>query len=68
MDSGCSRHMTGSKNCLKDFKDIKGPSVTFGDGKKKGSIKGIGSLKINGLTIKEVAYVEGLGYNLISTS
>ncbi|KAJ9561923.1 hypothetical protein OSB04_007083 [Centaurea solstitialis] len=30
LDSGCSRHMTGSKSVLSDYRDEKGPLVTFG--------------------------------------
>ncbi|KAI3771634.1 hypothetical protein L6452_02800 [Arctium lappa] len=30
LDSGCSRHMTGQKDLLTEYKEEKGPSVTFG--------------------------------------
>jgi len=42
-DSGCSRHMTGSKNLLIDLHPHANSYVTFGDG-AKGEIKGIGKL------------------------
>ena len=31
-DSGCSRHMTGDKNILVDYKHLSEGLVTFGDG------------------------------------
>jgi len=38
LDSGCSRHMTGRKTLLTEFKEEIGPSVTFG-GNGKGYTK-----------------------------
>ncbi|XP_070029927.1 uncharacterized protein [Nicotiana sylvestris] len=40
MDSGCSKHMSGSKNQLLSFEDLKGGNVSFGNG-KKGEIIGV---------------------------
>jgi len=40
-DSGCSRHMTRTRDYLEDIKEIKGGKVTFGDG-GRGDIQGKG--------------------------
>ncbi|XP_062088790.1 uncharacterized protein LOC133795353 [Humulus lupulus] len=67
-DSGCSRHMTGNKEILMNFKDISEGLVTFGDG-NKGQILGKGELQIPGVSpLSEVLYVKGLKANLISIS
>ncbi|KAJ9557387.1 hypothetical protein OSB04_012001 [Centaurea solstitialis] len=59
--------MTGSKSVLSNYRDEKGPSVTFG-GTGKGQTRGYGTLT-NGVTMfKRVAYVEGLMHNLLSIS
>ncbi|GJV38297.1 putative ribonuclease H-like domain-containing protein, partial [Tanacetum coccineum] len=42
VDSGCSRHMTGNKAHLSDFKDFDGGYVTFGGGAYGGRITGVG--------------------------
>ncbi|KAJ9541915.1 hypothetical protein OSB04_028421 [Centaurea solstitialis] len=67
LDSGCSRHMTGSKFVLSDYRDERGPSVTFG-GNGKGQTRGYGTLTNGVTTFKRVAYVEGLMHNLLSIS
>ena len=41
-DNGCSRHMTGTLNCLDKLEYIKGGKVTFGDG-GYGKIRGVGN-------------------------
>ncbi|GKC03836.1 hypothetical protein Tco_0995446 [Tanacetum coccineum] len=43
-DSGCSRHMTGNKDQLEDFKEFNGGSVTFGG--SKGYISGKGRIRV----------------------
>ncbi|GJR10309.1 putative ribonuclease H-like domain-containing protein [Tanacetum coccineum] len=43
IDSGCSRHMTGNKCYLTEYKDYDGGFVSFGDG--KGRISGKGKIK-----------------------
>ncbi|KAJ9553111.1 hypothetical protein OSB04_017156 [Centaurea solstitialis] len=43
LDSGCSKHMTGNKHVLIDFKEEAGPSVKFG-GEGRGITKGYGTL------------------------
>ncbi|KAJ9539388.1 hypothetical protein OSB04_032121 [Centaurea solstitialis] len=67
LDSGCSRHMTGSKSVLSDYHDERGPSVTFG-GNGRGQTRGYGTLTNGVTTFKRVAYVEGLMHNLLSIS
>ncbi|XP_031091039.1 uncharacterized protein LOC115996034 [Ipomoea triloba] len=64
-DSGCSRHMTGSKEFLKNVIPYTG-QVTFGDG-IKGDIMGIGILNVAGLpSLSKVLLVQGLKANLSS--
>ncbi|XP_031096912.1 uncharacterized protein LOC116001163 [Ipomoea triloba] len=66
VDSGCSRHTTGNKSELSNYRDVDGPKVIFG-GESSGQTKGIGDINKNGLTIRDVSYVEGLRFNLLST-
>src|ERR1051325_9030882 len=67
-DSGCSKHMTGNRNLLKDVKPHSVSSVTFGDG-AKGEIKGIGNSNWSGVpSLNGVLLVKGLAANLISIS
>ncbi|GJV39360.1 ribonuclease H-like domain-containing protein, partial [Tanacetum coccineum] len=65
-DSGCSRHMTGTKEYLSDYQEIKGGFVAFGEG--KGRITGKGNIKTNKLDFDDVYYVNGLKFNLFSVS
>ncbi|KAJ9542306.1 hypothetical protein OSB04_028812 [Centaurea solstitialis] len=67
LDSGCSRHMTGSKSILSNYREERGPAVTFG-GNGKGQTRGYGTLTNGVTTFKRVAYVEGLMHNLLSIS
>ncbi|KAJ9539006.1 hypothetical protein OSB04_031739 [Centaurea solstitialis] len=67
LDSGCSRHMTGSKFVLSNYREERGPAVTFG-GNGKGQTRGYGTLTNGVTTFKRVAYVEGLMHNLLSIS
>ncbi|XP_073061905.1 uncharacterized protein [Primulina eburnea] len=67
-DSGCSRHMTGSKVHLIDYVELRSGHVTYGGG-AKGRIAGKGTLNIDGLpNLHNVLHVEGLNSNLISIS
>ncbi|KAJ9544442.1 hypothetical protein OSB04_024149 [Centaurea solstitialis] len=59
--------MTGSKSVISDYRDEKGPLVTFG-GTGKGQTRGYGTLTNGVTTFKRVAYVEGLMHNLLSIS
>ncbi|XP_073025216.1 uncharacterized protein [Primulina eburnea] len=66
-DSGCSRHMTGSKDHLIDYVELRNGHVMYGGG-AKGRISGKGTLNVDGLpNLHNVLYVEGLNSNLIST-
>ena len=66
LDSGCSMHMTGRLDYLRDFKPIKqGGFVTFGND-ENGTIMGYGILTNGEFTVRRVAYVHGLKHNLIS--
>ncbi|KAI3771551.1 hypothetical protein L6452_02716 [Arctium lappa] len=67
LDSGCSRHMTGQKNLLANYKEEKGPSVTFA-GNGKDYTKGFGVLNNGTTTFRRIAYVDGLKHNLLSIS
>nr|GEV98927.1 hypothetical protein [Tanacetum cinerariifolium] len=56
VDSGCSRSMTGNKEKLDDFVQIKGGTVTFGGG--DGKITGKGTIRTFKLNFENVYYVE----------
>ncbi|XP_073309937.1 uncharacterized protein [Primulina huaijiensis] len=67
-DSGFSHHMTGSKEHLTDYTEVKCRRVTYGGG-AKGRIVGKGTLNVDGLLeLHNVRHVEGLNSNLISIS
>ncbi|XP_062103129.1 uncharacterized protein LOC133814150 [Humulus lupulus] len=67
-DSGCSKHMTGNKLLLNNYKEGTEGQVTFGDG-NKGAILGRGDLVLKNLpVVKDVLYVKGLKANLLSIS
>ncbi|KAJ9536395.1 hypothetical protein OSB04_un000430 [Centaurea solstitialis] len=68
IDSGCSRHMTGNKFILQNFKHFEGGHVAFGDNPKGGKIKGKGKISKNKMSFEDVFYVEQLRYNLLSVS
>nr|GEX86654.1 retrotransposon protein, putative, unclassified [Tanacetum cinerariifolium] len=63
VDSGCSRSMTGNKENLDDFLQVKGGTVTFGGG--DGKITGKGTIRTSKLNFENVYYVEELqNFNL----
>ncbi|GJX57119.1 hypothetical protein Tco_0287016, partial [Tanacetum coccineum] len=67
VDSGCSRSMTGNKEKLADFVQIKGGIVKFGGG--DGQISGKGTIRTSTLDFENVYYVEELQhFNLFSVS
>ncbi|GJR37975.1 hypothetical protein Tco_1213659 [Tanacetum coccineum] len=68
IDSGCSRHMTGNKSYLIDYKEIHGGFVAFGSNYKGGRITGKGKIKTGKLDIKDVYFVKELKFNLFSVS
>ncbi|KAI3668178.1 hypothetical protein L6452_43255 [Arctium lappa] len=55
------------KDLLTEYKEEKGPSVTFG-GNGKGITRGFGVLSNGTTTFRRVAYVDGLKLNLLSIS
>ncbi|KAJ9535723.1 hypothetical protein OSB04_un001123 [Centaurea solstitialis] len=65
MDSGCSKHMTGRKELLANFKQKYGWNVRFRN-KLSAPIMGYGDILHHKITINKVAYVEGLSHNLLS--
>lgn len=67
-DSGCSRHMTGSKDNLTDYVEHCSERVTYGGGAKE-KIIGKYTLDVEGLPkLHNVLHVEELNSNLISIS
>jgi hypothetical protein len=69
MDSDFSRHMIGDKKWFSTLTPILHKEyVTFGDD-KKGKVLDTGVIKVkNHFTLKDVALVEKLKYNLLSVS
>ncbi|XP_070049622.1 uncharacterized protein [Nicotiana tomentosiformis] len=68
MDSGRSKHMTGSIDDFLSFKALQGGSVSFGNG-KKGYISGVERIgKTLTHSIENVYYGNGLRYGLLSVS
>jgi hypothetical protein len=69
LDSGCSNHMVGSKNCLFDFDDTFRESVKLGNDSKM-AVMGKGNVKLNiGGRVHistDVYYLPGLSNNLLS--
>ncbi|GKD09865.1 hypothetical protein Tco_1189550 [Tanacetum coccineum] len=65
--SGCSMHMTCVKSYMHKYVEQPGPKVVFGDDSTC-TTKGYGSIKCNGIVFKNVAFINGLKYNLISIS
>ncbi|WVZ70241.1 hypothetical protein U9M48_018921 [Paspalum notatum var. saurae] len=69
MDSGCSRHMTGHRKWLSSLNPVSTKEyITFGDnGQSK--VLGVGSVSLSAkLSLREVAFVQNLGFNLVSVS
>lgn len=69
IDSGCTSHMTGDKMLLKNTQDVEKGFVKFAD--KSGlKIRGLGEATFGSekLFCKEVLFVDGLKYNLMSVS
>nr|GEZ03802.1 integrase, catalytic region, zinc finger, CCHC-type, peptidase aspartic, catalytic [Tanacetum cinerariifolium] len=65
VDSGCSKHMTGSLKLLINFVEKFLGTVKFGND-QIAPILGYGDLVQGAFTIKRVYYVEGLNHNLFS--
>ncbi|GJZ49300.1 putative ribonuclease H-like domain-containing protein [Tanacetum coccineum] len=66
IDSGCSRHMTGNKCYLDEYKYYDRGFVSFSDG--KGRISSKGKIKTGSLDFDDVYFCKELKYNLFSVS
>ncbi|WVZ71036.1 hypothetical protein U9M48_019663 [Paspalum notatum var. saurae] len=69
MDSGCSRHMTGHRKWFSSLNPISTKEyITFGNN-GQGKVMGVGSVSLSAkLSLREVAFVRNLGFNLVSVS
>ena len=69
IDSGCSRHMTGSSKWFSSLDPVKHKEfITFGDN-SKGKVLSRGSIRLNeSFCLKDVALVSSLHFNLLSVS
>ncbi|WVZ84831.1 hypothetical protein U9M48_031818 [Paspalum notatum var. saurae] len=67
MDSGCSRHMTGHRKWFSSLNPVSTKEyITFGDN-GQGKVMGVGSVSLSAkLSLREVAFVQNLGFNLVS--
>ncbi|GJY55234.1 hypothetical protein Tco_0446898 [Tanacetum coccineum] len=63
LDSKCSKHIIGNRSQLTNFVNKFLGRVKFGND-QIAKIMGYGDYQIRNVTISEVYYVEGLGYNL----
>ncbi|GKA29585.1 putative ribonuclease H-like domain-containing protein [Tanacetum coccineum] len=68
INSGCSRHMTGNRSYLTDYKEIDGGFVAFGGNSKGGKITGKGKIRTGKLDFEDVYFVKELKFNLFSIS
>jgi hypothetical protein len=69
IDSGCSRHMTGDKGWFSSLVTVVTKRyITFGDN-GRGCVLSEGEIKVSDkITLRRVALVQSLGYNLLSVS
>jgi hypothetical protein len=69
IDSGCSRHMTGDRGWFSSLVPVVTKRyITFGDN-GRGRVLSEGEIKVSDkITLRCVALVESLGYNLLSMS
>ena len=69
IDSGCSRHMTGSSKWFSSLNPVIGKEyITFGDN-SKGKVLSHGTVQVNeSFLLKDVALVSNLHFNLLSVS
>ncbi|GKE82297.1 hypothetical protein Tco_1552297 [Tanacetum coccineum] len=65
LDSGCSKHMTGDRSRLRNFRKKFIETYRFGND-HFGAIMGYGDYAIGDSVICRVYYVEGLGHSLFS--
>ncbi|GJW71908.1 putative ribonuclease H-like domain-containing protein [Tanacetum coccineum] len=54
IDSGCSRHMTGNRSYLTDYKEIDGGFIAFGGNSKRGKITGKGKIRTGKLDFEDL--------------
>ena len=69
MDSGCSRHMTGNDKWFSSLTPMRSKEyIVFGDN-GRGKVRGLGAVRVSDrFTLREVALVSNLGFNLLSVS
>ncbi|KAK1619699.1 hypothetical protein QYE76_025216, partial [Lolium multiflorum] len=69
LDSGCTSHMTGGKNLVKELRpNINNITVSFGDNSTS-EVLGFGKVVVaHNITLVDVMLVKTLGYNLLSIS
>ena len=69
MDSGCSRHMTGNDKWFSNLTPMRLMEyIVFGDN-GRGKVRGLGAVRVSDrFTLREVALVSNLGFNLLSVS
>nr|GEY52994.1 hypothetical protein [Tanacetum cinerariifolium] len=67
-NSGCSRHMTGSKSYLINYQEIDGGFGAFGGNAKGGKITGKGKIRTRKLDFEDVYFMKELKFNLFSVS
>jgi hypothetical protein len=69
IDSGCSRHMTGSSKWFSSLDPVQCKEyITFGDN-NKGKVLSRGTIWVNeSFVLKNVAFVSNLHFNLLSIS
>ena len=67
LDSGCTSHMTGSKNIIMEMRpNVDQITVSYGD-KSKSKVLGLGKVVVApDISLMDVMLVETLGYNLRS--
>ncbi|KAK1620500.1 hypothetical protein QYE76_026017 [Lolium multiflorum] len=69
LDSGCTSHMTGGKNLVKELRpNINNITISFGDNSTS-EVLGFGKVVVaHNITLVDVMLVKTLGYNLLSVS
>ena len=67
LDSGCTSHMTGSKNIITEMRpNVDQITVSYGD-KSKSKVLSLGKVVVApDISLVDVMLVETLGYNLLS--
>ena len=67
LDSGCTSHMTGSKDIITEMRpNLDNITVSYGD-KSKSQVLGLGKVvAAHDISLVDVMLVETLGYNLLS--